>query len=94
MLQKAFELNGDRVVFANTQSGADARAVLREILSVFVLYIKIYAKRASELASENMGLLSGSNAREEARQILIGGMPNVGKSSLLNALRRAGVNKG
>jgi ribosome biogenesis GTPase A len=33
---------------------------------------------------------------EEARslRVLIAGMPNVGKSSILNALRRVGVNKG
>jgi hypothetical protein len=33
MLQNAFEPHGDRVVFANTQSDADGRAVLREIIS-------------------------------------------------------------
>jgi hypothetical protein len=37
MLQNAFETQGDRVLFANTQSSADARAVLREIISLLPL---------------------------------------------------------
>lgn len=38
--------------------------------------------------------VAAKNEEERSLRILIAGMPNVGKSSILNALRRVGVNKG
>lgn len=46
-----------------------------------------------ELISAAVGL-ARARTYEDDYKILVVGMPNVGKSSLLNALRRVGVGKG
>ena len=37
---------------------------------------------------------NAASSQPEELRFLIAGMPNVGKSSILNALRRVGVNRG
>jgi ribosome biogenesis GTPase A len=87
MLQNAFEPHGDRVVFANTQS--DAKSSVRSSPA------GVYSSEGStEMASKNRAILANDAETTDNLRVMIGGMPNVGKSSLLNALRRVGMHKG
>lgn len=96
LLKQAFHRqNGDTVVFANARNDQDARKVLKHILRQGLQYPQRVTKAHINIILE----LSHRSAlqhqeRPEVLNVMMAGMPNVGKSSLLNALRRVGVHKG
>jgi ribosome biogenesis GTPase A len=89
-------------MYADTKSNNDVRNVLKtavgESLSFPSLrHLKKYLLTdiSVAMAAENATPLSTVEGEEADRlSMLIVGMPNVGKSSLLNALRRVGVKRG
>lgn len=59
-----------------------------------MLSVSEITRRAGELAEISDMAKSRGETLEEGLKVMVIGMPNVGKSSLLNALRRVGVHKG
>ena len=84
---KAFKDRLDqRVVFVDNKNDGDVRGLLNMAVS---------ASPSTEARVELMkASLKANRTTLDDMRVLVVGMPNVGKSSLLNALRRVGVKKG
>ena len=88
--------NGSHVAFVNTRADREVRNVMRLALRMHLLDITICPrlKPRLELAHASRLRSNVNEMKPTELHLMIAGMPNVGKSSLLNAFRRVGLNKG
>jgi ribosome biogenesis GTPase A len=100
-LKRAFKKHANQsIFFADTRSDKDVRKVLAHAVGTsFVTLMSPRHMSAHKLrippALESSVDVSKRNFDPlHDMKVLVVGMPNVGKSSLLNALRRVGVRKG
>lgn len=90
--------SGQLSIFTDSRNNDDIKRLIQIAISGFPsictlvhLVLQLTLVVASEYTEDEV---AAKNDWEQSLRILIAGMPNVGKSSILNALRRVGVNKG
>jgi len=97
-LTDAFSEHGQRVMFVDTRSDRDVKRIHKWAMEQARLLFSTTARQ--QIANESMssvrlvGAARHTSTPEVGVRIIIMGMPNVGKSTLINALRRVGVGRG